>query len=315
VDPRAKRYAALLEAEFPELPVFAAQTFRDAAPHLPEAEVLLTIGKAVRGVGFGTENARELPRLRWVQCLISGHAHISDALAERPEVLISTTTGIHAPQVSELVLMYMLSLGRSLTTVLDYQRNEHWEMVEPRILDGKVAVIVGVGAISTRLATVCNALGMTVYGISRTVRQVPGFDAVYSRDELAAHAAVADFLILLVEESPDVTRLADAALFAEMKPSAFVINVSRGPVVDEEALAAALAESRIAGAGLDVFVSEPLPAESPLWHLPNVIVTPHVGGESDCYPEQAMTVVIPNMHRFLEDDTDAMLNVVGGRDV
>jgi len=167
-----------------------------------------------------------------------------------------------------------------------------------------------VGAIAESLAPRCKAFGMRVYGVSNTPRVPEGFDAVYPRREIAQAAALADFLVLLVPYSPETEKLIDASVIAALKPTAFLINVARGGVLDEQALLAALRANRIAGAGLDVFRRQPLPADDPLWTTDRVLITPLLGGMSDIYLEQAYPIVRTNLQHFLTGRLDAMLNVV-----
>jgi phosphoglycerate dehydrogenase-like enzyme len=151
---------------------------------------------------------------------------------------------------------------------------------------------------------------MTVYGISEAKRIPPGFDAIMSRAQLAHAAGLAKFLVLIVPHSPQTENLIDAAVIAAMEPDAYLINVARGGVLDEDALLAALRENRLAGAALDVFRERPLPPNSPLWTAPNIIITSHIGGMSDVYLEQAYPIVRDNLRAFLSGRQTAMINVV-----
>jgi D-2-hydroxyacid dehydrogenase (NADP+) len=151
---------------------------------------------------------------------------------------------------------------------------------------------------------------MHVYGVSSAPRVPNGFDSVYGRHEILKAAALADFLVLLVPHSTDTENLIDARVIAAMKTSAFLINVARGGVLDEQALLQALNDGRIAGAGLDVFRQQPLPADSPLWANARVLITPLLGGMSDVYLEQAYPIVRTNLQYFLAGRLDAMVNVV-----
>jgi phosphoglycerate dehydrogenase-like enzyme len=138
----------------------------------------------------------------------------------------------------------------------------------------------------------------------------PGFDAIEPRSRLGSVAAAADFLVVLAPLTPESDHLISADVLRQMRPQAFLINLARGRVVDEAALIGALQRGEIAGAGLDVFETEPLPPESPLWHLPNVIVTPHVGGLSDIYARQLLPLVLHNARAYLAGDFNALQNRV-----
>jgi phosphoglycerate dehydrogenase-like enzyme len=167
-----------------------------------------------------------------------------------------------------------------------------------------------VGLIAEALAPKCKALGMTVIGFTSARREVAGFDAMHARGELVARAPSLDHLVLLAPYSEETRRFIDARVFAAMKPTSYLVNLARGGIVDEEALVAALDRGEIAGAALDVFQEEPLPAEHPLWSCKNVIITPHLGGFCDVYPERALPTIEHNMACFLRGDFDGMINVV-----
>ena len=151
---------------------------------------------------------------------------------------------------------------------------------------------------------------MTVIGVTNTPRSLPGFARMVRRADLEQAAGEADFLVVLVANSKDTRNIVSAGVLAAMKPSAYVVNLARGEVLDEEALLEALREKRIAGAALDVFRTEPLPPEHPLWRTEKLICTPHQGGRSDVYHEQVLTVLEENVRCFLEDRYSDMTNVV-----
>lgn len=166
------------------------------------------------------------------------------------------------------------------------------------------------GAIAEVLAPKCKALGMTVVGVTSVRRALPHFDRIYGRDELLAAVHDLDYLLLLTPYSPQTHNLVGDAVFHAMKPSSFLVNLARGGVVDEAALVRALHEGRIAGAALDVFAQEPLPAEHPFWGMKNVIISPHLGGFYDRYVDNALPTIEANMRKFLGGDTKTMINIV-----
>jgi phosphoglycerate dehydrogenase-like enzyme len=185
-----------------------------------------------------------------------------------------------------------------------------WERYPSQLLKGKTVGIFGVGAIARSLAPKCKSFGMRVVGITSAVRRMEGFDRMVHRDELEAAVRELDFLVLLTPYTPETQGIVGARVLGAMKPSAFLVNLARGGIVDEEALIRALRERRLAGAALDVFATEPLPEDHPLWGMDNVIVTPHLGGFHDQYAEQALPTVVENFRKFLSGDTAHMLNVV-----
>jgi D-2-hydroxyacid dehydrogenase (NADP+) len=185
-----------------------------------------------------------------------------------------------------------------------------WDRIKPSVLDRRTIAILGVGAIAEHIAKVCQAFGMTTLGISRTPRRLADFDAIYPREKLREAAAQADFLLVLVPYSKDNDKIINAAVFEVMKPTAYLINIARGGVVDEAALLQALRDRKIAGAGLDVFEQAPLPPSHPLWDMDNVFITPFIGGLSDRYEEDIMSIIKPNLQSFLAGRDDAMINRV-----
>jgi D-2-hydroxyacid dehydrogenase (NADP+) len=211
--------------------------------------------------------------------------------------------------MSELAFLFMLAFARKFPTVLENQKRKIWDRREQRLLVGKTVVVVGVGRIAEELAQRCKVFGMTVVGVSARAT-APGFDAMYPRAQIARAASLADFLILLAPYTKENHHLVNAATIDAMKPEGILINIARGGVLDEEALRRALLAGRIAGAGLDVFQTEPLPPESPLWDTPNVIITSHVGGVSETYAEQVMPLLIDNLRAFVEGEPEKMSYIV-----
>jgi D-2-hydroxyacid dehydrogenase (NADP+) len=310
IDRQWEWYEAALHEAFPEVEIAAAGSYADAAGALARTQVLVTMGVPLPGMHFTAELAAQMPRLEWVQCLISGPDHIVRALAGRPDVLVTTSAGIHGPQMSEMALLHMLALARGMRKILRNQDAHVWERMPQRILEAKTVGIVGIGAIGSHLAPLCQAFGMRVYGVSRTDRPVPGIDRMFSREELVALAPELDFLVLVASAGADSHHLVGAEVLGAMKPTAYLINLARGSLLDEDALVTALAGGAIAGAGLDVFTTEPLPADSPLWAMDNVIVTPHAGGHHDRSAAQTMQVLEPNLRAFIEGRRGEMVNVV-----
>ncbi|MFT4210958.1 MAG: D-2-hydroxyacid dehydrogenase [Microbacterium sp.] len=297
---------ASLRARHPEMTVVDVGEHDELIDLADSVEVYLTTG-----VGLSPDVVRALPRLRWIQAVVSGTDQLRDAMTARPDVLVTSAAGIHAAQMSEMVLMHMLGLSRRIRDLVHHQDAHAWRRLPQAVLDGKTVGIVGLGASGARLAALCALLGMTVLGINRSGTPVAGVDRLYRLDELTDLAADVDFLVLLIPETPETHRVVDASVFAAMKPTSFVINLARGGVLVEHDLIQALETGQIAGAGIDVADPEPLAPTSPLWDLPGVLVTPHLAGQSDRYIELLLDrVVEPNLAAYLNDDHDALLNVV-----
>ena len=301
----AALFSQRARADFPGIELLGTDDRAIALQNLERAEAL--IGHHFQ---FDNDMLAHTPRLRWIQSLTTGTDGILKLPALRPEVTVTSTRGMHGPQMSELVFLQMLALLRNFPRIQRNQSEGRWERWPQPLLWGKTAVVVGVGAIAEALAPRCQAFGMKVYGVSGSTRIPPGFDSMFARAELAKAAALADFLILIVPLSASTENLIDAKVLAAMKPGAYVVNVARGGVLDEEALIAALDERRIAGAALDVFREQPLPPTHPLWKHQGVIVTPLLGGMSDIYLDQAYDIVRFNLQHFLGGRLDAMRNIV-----
>jgi D-2-hydroxyacid dehydrogenase (NADP+) len=298
------RLASRLADACPNVKVHAAAT---------AADVLRKAGSARAVMGLAQTITQELvaaaPRLEWVQSFTTGvDPLMSLTLPER--VIVTSARGIHGPQMSEMAFMHMLALARRLPRIVKNQQRARWERWPQRLLLGKTAVIVGLGAISEDLASRCKAFGMRVVGVSDALGSAPGFDRVCPRRELVGCAREADFMIVLAAYSADTHHLVGPEALEALGPQAFLINLARGAVVDEAALVSRLEKGGFAGAGLDVFVEEPLPRNSRLWHLDNVLITPHLGGMSDCYEEQLFPLVVHNLQAFAAGELGGMRNLI-----
>jgi phosphoglycerate dehydrogenase-like enzyme len=292
-------------ADFPGIDLFATNDRTLAVQVIEHAEVL--IGHHFQFDNIMLERAQ---KVRWIQSLTTGTDAILKLPALRADVSVTSTRGMHGPQMSELVFLQMLALLRDFPRLLRNQAQARWERWPQPLLWGKTVVIVGVGAISEALAPRCRAFGMKVYGVSGSDRLPGGFDGMFDRTELRKAAALADFLVLIVPLSPQTENLIDAGVLAAMRPSAYLINVARGGVLDEAALLEALRERRIAGAALDVFREQPLAADHPLWRAERVIVTPLIGGMSNVYLDQAYPIVRDNLQLYLGGHAAEMRNLV-----
>ena len=298
-------YASRLAQKFPELVIDVVDHYSKASALMASADILITFGPMMKDEVF-----RHAPKLKWIQALGTGVDGITDQPSLSPDVVVTNIRGIHGAPVSEAALMSMLALSRDLPRGLRCQAERSWTRFPARLLDDKAVGIVGIGLIAEALAPKCKAFGMTVVGFSSTRRAVAGIDHMYLRNELIAHAGELDYLVLLVPYAEDTRLLVDARVFAAMKPGSYLVNLARGGVVDEDALMAALEAGKLAGAALDVFQHEPLPADHPLWTAKNVIITPHQGGFCDVYPKLALPTIEHNMACFLRGDFDGMVNVV-----
>jgi phosphoglycerate dehydrogenase-like enzyme len=300
-----EQYRSRLAEKFPELAIDVVDHYSKAAPYMANADVLLTFGPHAKDEVFaGAE------RLRWVQALGTGVDGIVDQPSLPSGVIVTNIRGIHGGPVAEAAVMMMLALARDFAESVRNQDRHVWTRWPSRLLEDKTVGIFGIGLIAEALAPKCKALGMTVVGFSSARRELPGFDRMHGRGDLIREAASLDYLVLLAPYSEETRRLIDAKVFSAMKPSSYLVNLARGGIVDEDAMMAALKSGEIAGAALDVFQEEPLPVDHPLWSMKNVLITPHLGGFYDVYPQRALPTIEHNMACFLRGDFDAMINVV-----
>ena len=305
VDIHAELYRDRLQAEFPDLQFILFHNAAEVACDLSDIDVMITFGIEIRD-----HMLRDAPQLKWIQSLATGVDHFLRCPSLRPDVLITSGRGVHGVPMREHVLYLMLAIGHDAKRQVEDQQQHVWQRRLWTTLHGKTAVIAGSGIVGSAIGEMLQALGMYVIGVSRTVRKARGFDEILASDRLREAAARSDYLINILPATPENTALFDAGLFAAMKSSAYYISAGRGQTVDEAALIAALRERRIAGAAFDVFQAEPLPPESPFWTMPNVFITPHVGGYIVEYEDFIMPLIIGNMRLFLAGRQKEMANIV-----
>ena len=299
------KYEQRLKRRFPQLRIDLVDHHSKVDPYIGAADVLITFG-----AHMADHVLEKGARLKWIQALGTGVDGICDRPALRDGMIVTNMHGLHGESMSESALLSMLALARSLPRNLRNQARHAWERFTVKLVSGKTVGILGVGAIARDLAPRCKALGMKVVGITSAKRELPGFDRMFARDELKTAVRDVDFLILLTPYSAETRGLVNASILKAMKPSSFLVNLARGGIVDEPALVEALKAGTIAGAALDVFATEPLAPDHPFWDMPNVIITPHLGGFHDEYAEKALPVVEDNLKRFLAGDTANMRNLV-----
>jgi phosphoglycerate dehydrogenase-like enzyme len=299
------RYKVMLEERFPQLTINVAGHHDLVGPYIADTEILLCFSPPM-----ADHVVRDAPKLKWIQALGTGIDNIVDLPSLGPEVLVTNIRGIHGAPVSEATIAYMLSLARDLPRSTRAQDRGEWERWPARLLDGATIGILGVGLIAEYLAPICKQFGMTVIGISGSPRPAKGFDKVVARADLLKVVPELDFLVALAPLTPETRGIVGAKVLAAMKPSAYLVNVARGGVVDETALMATLEGGKIAGAALDVYSQEPLPPESPLWKTKNVTLFPHLGGFSVGYEDRAMPTIEGNMRKFFAGDLKNMINIV-----
>ena len=305
-------YVEDLRASFPEVRFSNPEHAADADAVLPEADIV--VGWAVNEGNFAIAH-----RLRWVHATAAGVGSLMFPAMVASEVVITNSRGLHADAMGEHTLGVMLSFVRQLHRSRDAQRERRWAQDElwssppqfGRLADSTM-VLVGLGAVGGAIAVRARALGVHVIAIRRRPQPDPApADEQWGIAELHRLLPRADWLVLAAPLTAESRHLIGERELAALEPSAVLVNVGRGHLVDEPALVRALESGRLAGAALDVMEEEPLPGTSPLWGMPNVLVTPHISGLAPDYWGRAMRMFADNLRRYL--DGRPLLNVVDKR--
>lgn len=289
----------VIRKRLPEVRVFQEYSTAAMRPRMPEIDVLAVSG------AWHDALLDDADKLKWIQAIGVGYNQFPLDELKRRGIRLSNAVGVNANAVSEHALALMLALARRLPEARDNQHRKHWrQMISDPLaredeIGGKTLGIVGLGAIGNRLASFAKAFGMRVLGTKGNPATYEGAaDQVLPPDRLGEVLDTADFVVLSCPLQPETTGLIGTAALRRMKPSAYLINVARGQVVVEDELIAALRAGEIAGAALDVTVAEPLQADSPLWEMPNVLITPHTGGETSLYEQRLVDIMVENVRRW-----------------
>ncbi|MGD8544080.1 MAG: D-2-hydroxyacid dehydrogenase [Candidatus Bathyarchaeota archaeon] len=272
-----------------------------------EAEILFT-GEANR------EMITAAPKLRWIHSWGAG----VDRLLSIPEmargsIILTNSSGIHSIQISEHVIGLMLIFTRKLKEFILFQNDGVWHVPDETYifdeLKGKTVGIIGLGSIGSEIAKKAKCFGMTVLAIRRTITAKPTFvDELLPSYDLKRLLKESDFVVISAPLTSKTRGMIGAQEFANMKRTAYIINIARGEIIQQNELIAALKQKKIAGAGLDVFETEPLQPNSDLWHMKNVIITPHVAGETVHYYERTTKIFCENLRRYI--NKTPLINVV-----
>lgn len=284
------KYAQLVRAQKGRVVVSAAATPSEAAQAVGEAEILYAWK-------FPPQLYAKAQRLKWLQAMGAG---VDWAIVPElpPGVILTRAPGVFGPWMAEYVIGWCSWVTQRVETYREAQRQRRWlDHVLPDRLLGKTLAIVGLGDIGRDIARAALAFGMRVLGVSRRGRLVREAERVYPVGQMARALRQADFVVVLLPLTPETHGIIGADAFAAMKPTAWLVNIARGAVVNEAALLEALEQRRIAGAILDVFATEPLPPHHPLWRMDNVVITPHIAGPST--PEEIAPVFNDNLARYL----------------
>lgn len=264
----------------------------------------------------------QTPKLRWIQFHWAGVDHaLDEPILQREGMTITSMSGASASQMAEQAVLMMLALGHHLPEIYSHQKKAEWpsgrwELFSPRELRGSTVGIVGYGSVGRQIARLLQTFGAQVLATKRDILHPedtgytleglgdPGGDLVnrlYPPQALQSMIKECDFVVVTLPRTKSTIGILGAKELGAFKPGAYLVDISRGEIVDHSALIPLLREHKIAGAALDVFPIEPLPSDSPLWKLPNVIITPHIAGFSPAYDERAIDLFAENLRRYLEE--------------
>jgi phosphoglycerate dehydrogenase-like enzyme len=289
-----------LRAEFPGTEVVYSANKRDDEDALREADVMI-------GWALPAEQFRAAKSLRWIYSITAAVDQFLYPELISSDIAISSAGRVHGPVVAEHAMAMLLALAKRLPSAVHYQERRKWameaiwqEQPRPREVRGASVVVVGLGSTGAEVASMAAALKMNVIGVrEHPERGTGGAHEVVGYDALDSAIARADFIVLAAPLTPRTRHMIDARRLQIFKPTAFLINISRGGLVDEAALVKALRERRIAGAALDVFEEEPLSRWSPLWKMPQVLITPHTAFLTENVWQRHFEVFAANFKRYL----------------
>ena len=266
---------------------------------MAEAEILFDVYRPQ-----SDDLPRRAPSLRWIQFSSSGVGKFVEQMGlATTSIIVTNVAGAHATPLAEFVLFAMLYFAKQMPRVMADQRRHHWEQFAVKNVCRATLGLVGLGGVGREIARLARAIGMRVVAIRRTAGRVStdvsGVEAVYSPDRLLDLLAESEYVTLILPHTTQTAGLIGKAELAAMKPGAVLINIARGTIVDEPALIEALRSGHLGGAALDVFATEPLPAESPLWDMPNVLITPHTISTAVDENELVVDLFCDNLRRYL----------------
>ena len=292
-------------------------------PSLSPQDALWQEVEILYGFPWKMPKPEQAPKLRWIQLYSAGADRLVDGPLFQTDIMITTASGVHAINIAEYVFTMIQAWYRKLPQLLVWKQGKEWskdkESTESSIdeLHGKTIGIVGYGSIGRQIARLAQAYGMRILAMQHsdnhkdTGYQFPNVgdsegtlpERYYTFDQLHNMVKECDVVVAAVPLTTETKAMFNAKAFEAMKDSAFFVNIARGDVCDEAALISALEQKRIAGAALDVFQQEPLPSTSPLWDLPNVLMSPHDSGVTPNYNERAATIFEENLRRYLAGES------------
>jgi phosphoglycerate dehydrogenase-like enzyme len=298
-----------LQQEFPQHQFVQLQSDDRVPEEITDTDIF--IGSSLR-----PQHLFMAKKLRWIHSPAAAVHQLMYPELLQSSVVLTNSTGIHGPVVAEHAMAVLLALAKRLPQAMQYQAKHQWSQDQlwhgqprPREVADSTVLVVGMGGIGREFTKRAKAFGMKILAVRENPGKGPdGADAVYSSAQIDEVLPQSDYVLLCTPVTPATTGIMNAARLSKMKTDSYLINVARGPLIDEAALLNALRERRIAGAALDVFMEEPLPPDSPFWSLDNVLITPHTAAVTDRLWERHYRLIVDNMKRILVGGP--LLNVV-----
>ncbi|HVD30955.1 MAG TPA: D-2-hydroxyacid dehydrogenase [Methylomirabilota bacterium] len=304
VDPRIE---LLHDPDLVPRPRYVADHAGSPTKRTPEQEARFVemLGRAEVVFDFPSGHYRDLPavapRLRWLQSTSAGIGQMVKRVGlDQTDITFTTASGVHARPLADFCLMAMLMFAKNYQWMDRDKKAKRWERYCGEELTGKTLAIVGIGRVGQEVARHGKRMDMRVTGMRRSDAPVPDVDKLFDRAELHAMLREADFLVLAAPHTPETEGIIGEREIAVLKPSAVLINIGRGALVDEDALIRALQEKRLAGAALDVLREEPPPQDSPLWDMPNVIISPHSASTVTQENARITAIFCDNLRRYMD---------------
>lgn len=289
-----------LQQAYPDFIVDQLQSYDRVPEEIVDADVFI-------GWSLRPEQFRIAKKLKWIHSPAAAVHQLMYPELINSNVILTNASGVHGPVVAEHAIAAVFALAKRLPQAMHYQARRIWaqelmwnEYPRPSEVAGSTVLVVGLGGIGREFATRAKALGMKVIAVRENPSKGPGpADEVYGPDKIDELLPRADYVLLCTPVTPATNAIVNKERLNRMRHSAYLINVARGPLVDEAALVEALQNDRIAGAALDVFVEEPLPPDSPFWSLKNVLITPHTAAVTEKLWERHYDLIVENLNRFL----------------
>ena len=272
--------------------------FSDSTLNFPAADIEIVYGWSSAKADFLLENKDS--HLKWIQAKSAGVDTMNLSLLNEKNIILTNASGIHGVPIAESIFGMLLADTRGIKKAINQQTNKVWSQTESLVeLKGKTMMIIGMGQVGKEVARLAQAFGLNVIGVNRSGNPVTEVSEIIKQDQIPKHIKRADFVVNILPLTSETTNYYDDSFFTSMKKGAGFINVGRGPSVDTDALIRQIKNGQIGFAGLDVFKEEPLAKDSPLWDLPEVLITPHISGVAEHFKKRLFAIFEENLTAYV----------------